>query len=873
MKPRAFTVALLLFLSLMALSAAQKTLPSNHVPAWVARGKSAPLGRMAGTNQLTLALSLPLREAAALTNLLREIYDPTSPQYRRYLTPAEFAERFGPTPADYAKVLQFARTNGFKVVATHPNRLVLEVTARSADTERAFHVRLNSFKHPRESRNFFAPDTDPTVDAALPILRVSGLDNYALPQPRSKLMPATARPSINPRGGSGPSGRFIGNDFRQAYVPGTTLTGAGQSVGLLQFDGFHPSDITNYANLIGLTNLPPLTVVPVNGGVSTPGGGEIEVALDIEMVLAMAPGISNIYVYEAPNPSPWVSLLSRMANDNLSRQLSCSWGGGGPDSAAEQIFLQMAAQGQTFFNAAGDSDAFVGAVDFPAESPNITQVGGTTLSTDGSGNYVSETAWNRGGNVGGGGGISTVYPLPVWQQGISMAANQGSTGWRNMPDVALVADNIHIFYGNGTNANVGGTSCAAPLWAAFLALANQRAAQISQPPVGFLNPTIYALNRGTNYSATFHDITTGDNTSSASPTNFYAVTGFDLCTGWGTPTGTNLINALNTPDALGLSPQTVASFGAVSGPFSPASWVIHLTNSGATNLAWGAGDYPAWLTISTNAGTLHANGSTDLIVQLSGASGLLSGRYVAAITFTNALQSRLKNVVVSLTIGESIVQNGSFETGDFTDWTLVGDTYVGNLFYNVVATEFDFPGIVHSGTYGAFLGEGGFLATLTQNLPTIVQQKYLVSFWLNNPASGFGQEFIARWNGADLMHLVDPPVFGWTNYQFVVSATATNTDLEFAERNDPNYFGMDDVSVVPVPPVRFSQVALSGNDVQLSWNSLAGLRYQIESKTNLTAAVWQSLASVTAGTNLASFANTNVLNADRQRFYRLVLLP
>lgn len=857
----------------MALSAAQKTLPSNHVPSWVARGKSAPLGRMAGTNQLTLALSLPLREAAALTNLLREIYDPTSPQFHRYLTPAEFAERFGPTPADYAKVLQFAHTNGFKVVATHPNRLVLEVTARSADTERAFHVRLNSFKHPRESRNFFAPDADPTVDVALPILRVSGLDNYALPQPRSKLMPATARPSINPRGGSGPSGRFIGNDFRQAYVPGTTLTGAGQSVGLLQFDGFHPSDITNYANLIGLTNLPPLTVVPVNGGVSTPGGGEIEVALDIEMVLAMAPGISNIYVYEAPNPSPWVSLLSRMANDNLSRQLSCSWGGGGPDSAAEQIFLQMAAQGQTFFNAAGDSDAFVGAVDFPAESPNITQVGGTTLSTDGSGNYVSETAWNRGGNVGGGGGISTVYPLPVWQQGISMAANQGSTSWRNMPDVALVADNIHIFYGNGTNANVGGTSCAAPLWAAFLALANQRAAQISQPPVGFLNSTIYALNRGTNYSATFHDITTGDNTSSASPTNFYAVTGFDLCTGWGTPTGTNLINALNTPDALGLSPQTVASFGAVGGPFSPASWVIHLTNSGATNLAWGAGDYPAWLTISTNAGILPANGSTDLIVQLSGASGLLSGRYVAAITFTNALQSRLKNVVVSLTIGESIVQNGGFETGDFTAWTLVGDTYVGNLFYNVVATEFDFPGIVHSGTYGAFLGEGGFLATLTQTLPTIVQQKYLVSFWLNNPASGFGQEFIARWNGTDLMHLVDPPVFGWTNYQFVVSATATNTDLEFAERNDPNYFGMDDVSVVPVPPVRFRQVALSGNDVQLGWNSLAGLRYQIESKTNLTAAVWQSLANVTAGTNLASFANTNVLNADRQRFYRLVLLP
>ena len=166
------------------------------------------------------------------------------------------------------------------------------------------------------------------------------------------LRPTGAAPNATPYSGSGPGGTYRGSDFRTAYVPGTSLTGAGQSVGLLQFDGFYANDITTYESQSGLPNVP-LTVVPIDGGVSTPGSGVGEVSLDIEMVISMAPGISRVYVYEAPNPSPWVDLLSRMANDNLSKQLSCSWGGGGVDASAEQIFKQMGAQGQSFFNAKG----------------------------------------------------------------------------------------------------------------------------------------------------------------------------------------------------------------------------------------------------------------------------------------------------------------------------------------------------------------------------------------------------------------------------------------------------------------------------------------------------------------------------------------
>src|SRR5262249_3196983 len=156
-------------------------------------------------------------------------------------------------------------------------------------------------------------------------------------------------------------------------------------------------------------------------------------------------------------------------SDNLARQLSCSWfvPGGSADPAVDQIFQEMAAQGQSFFNASGDKDAYTGLIDFPSDNPFITQVGGTTLTTTGPGGArVSETVWNKGNGVGSGGGISTQYGIPWWQTNIDMSVNQGSTTMRNVPDVALAGDNIYVRV-NGTNTIVSGTSCSAPLWAGF----------------------------------------------------------------------------------------------------------------------------------------------------------------------------------------------------------------------------------------------------------------------------------------------------------------------------------------------------------------------------------------------------------------------
>ncbi len=851
------------------LHAAEPPRLKGHLPPPVAQGKLSVLGRLPQTNELRLALGLPLRNREELTNLLAALYNPASPEFHHYLTPAEFAARFGPTEADYAAVIAFARTNGLAVTATHGNRTLVDVTGRVAEVERAFQVRLKRYRHPKEAREFFAPDTEPLVDARVPLQSVSGLDNFSLPHPNLHLQPNVPAAKASPNGGSSPYGSYLGNDFRKAYVPGTALTGAGQNVGLLQFDGFYAADITNYANTIGLTsNVPQLVVVPVDGGVSMPSSNNIEVALDIEMVMSMAPGVSNIFVYEAPNPSPWVDLLNAMVTNTAVRQFSCSWGGGGSDPAAEQVFEQMAAQGQSFFNASGDSDAFAGMVEFPADSPNITQVGGTTLTTDSGGNYVSETVWNWGGNVGSSGGISPSVAIPSWQLGMDMTTNHGSTSLRNIPDVALTGDNVFVIYSNGVSGNVVGTSCAAQLWAGLAALINQQAAQNSQPPLGFLNPALYELGRGTNYAATFHDIVAGNNFNSSSPTNFPAVAGYDLCTGWGTPAGPNLINALRRP-ALGILPAT--SFvikGPVGGPFSPASIALTLTNTGGGGLNWALGGGPGWLAVTPTGGTLAAQDQVAVQLTPINPGDQPAGSRLAALEITNLNSGSVQVVAVTLNVGQSIVVNGGFETGDFTGWTFVGSANA-----NAVGTDFIFSGataLVHSGNFGVYLGEVSVLATLSQTLPTIPGQRYLVSCWLDNPASGSGEQFNLDWNGANLVCITNPPAFAWTNLQFVATATGTNAVLQVAARNDPKYFGFDDVSVTPVPAVAIAHFVQSANGFELTWNSLAGLNYQVQYKTNLAQADWLDFDAVTATNVLATFVDITGA-AGSQRFYRLVL--
>jgi hypothetical protein len=658
---------------------------AGHVPAVVAAGLT-PKGRLPATQPLYLAIGLPLREPAALEELLRQLYDPHSTNFHKYLTLPEFTARFGPTEQDYQAVMRFAEANGLTVAGTYPNRLVLDVEGSASNVERAFHVTLRTYRHPAEARDFFAPDTEPAVDAALPVVDIQGLSDYSRPHPRLHRMDAAAAANARPQNGSAPDGstNYFGNDFRNAYVPGTTLTGAGQRVGLFEADGFYASDITAYATAAGngRTNIVIQTVLLDSfNGVPTTGAdsGNPEVSLDIEMAMAIAPGLAEIVVFEG-NPTDFIPndiLNSMLSYSNTVNNLSSSWGwSGGPSTTTDTIFKNMAAVGQSFFNASGDSDAFTtgkssaNGVDntkldnAPSSNPYITQVGGTTLKTGANAAYSSETVWNwnydsnAGAYVGSSGGISSHYSIPSWQTNVSGMTNRGgSTKYRNIPDVALTADNVYVAYGNGTSGEFGGTSCAAPLWAGFLALVNQQAAANGGTNAGFINPAIYAIAATSNYLVCFHDVTTGSNTWPSSPSLFYATNGYDLCTGLGTPNGTNLINALapfNLPYFMTEpSSQTVTNgasltLSATAGGQSPLSyrWLFNGANLPAgANISGTASNV-----LSITAATTNDSGNYSLVVTNSYGSATSS---VASLTVV------LPPALASSSLTNSTVQCGS----------------------------------------------------------------------------------------------------------------------------------------------------------------------------------------------------------------------
>ena len=650
---------LILILGLLALPLRAAELQRLHDQVPRAAANLAPVGRVPSSQRLSFAIGLPLRNRGALSNLLQQIYDPASPNFHHYLTPEQFTEQFGPTTQDYETVAAFARTNGLIISARHPNRTLLDVEGSVADIEKALHIRMNNYQHPEEPRTFYAPDTDPSLELAVPLAGISGLDNYARPRPRLVATRLAGGHNATPNTGSGLNGTYLGKDFRAAYAPDTTLTGVGQSVGLLQFDGYTAGDITYYETLAGLPNVT-LTNVLLDGfgGAPTETGGEVEVSLDIEMSISMAPGLSRVIVYMAGPFGNWHDILNRMANDNLAKQLSCSWyiPGGAADPVADGIFQQMAAQGQSFMAASGDYNAYSGLIPFPGDTPYITEVGGTFLTTSGPvGPWVSETTWNRGDGIATGGGISTQYPIPSWQSPVSMTANYGSTTQRNTPDVALTADNVYV-RADGYDYFVGGTSCAAPLWAGFMSLMNQQAAGNGLPPVGFLNPAVYKIGLSGGYGPAFHDITTGNN---GSATHFPAVAGYDLCTGWGTPKGQHLIDAIVPPDSLVISPTTgFTASGAVGGPFSATAQNFTLTNISAGALTWSVGNPVTWLSTSSSGGVLAAGSVTNLLVSLdSAASNLAPGLYTANLAVTNVTSNFTHLLPFSLLVHDPLVIN------------------------------------------------------------------------------------------------------------------------------------------------------------------------------------------------------------------------
>jgi hypothetical protein len=858
-----------------------------------------PLGRVDGSTVMRLSISLPLHNQKALTNLLQQIYDPASPEYRHYLTPDEFDARFGPTVEDYQSVVAWAKNSGFTIGDNQVNRMLLEVSAPVSAVESALHVTMRNYAHPTEHRTFFAPDSEPSLDSSLPISNIEGLDNFSRPHPKNlHRVPLNKAAKVRPKIiGTGPNGILAGTDYRAAYAPGVTLTGAGQSVGLLEFDGYFPGDITSYESQTGVPAVP-LKKVLVGGfsGTPTPPGptsGNGEVALDIEMAISMAPGLSNVVVFEAsPTNGNPLTLLSTMSSSTYAsvKQFSCSWDFGSISrTSMDTYFMKFAAQGQSFFDACGDSGAYNSAnsSEFPDDDPYVTLVGGTTLGTAGPGApWLSEIVWNTGEGPGGystSGGVSTYYNISTtatWQEGISMTANNGSKTKRNMPDVAMVADNIFIVADDGTNENTGGTSCASPLWAAFTALVNEQAVAAGGSAVGFLNPALYNIGTNSGYKSSFDDITIGNNTNDVLD-EYVAAPGFDLCTGWGSPTGSSMIIALTQPDGFQITPGrgSVAN-GPVGGPFSIASQAFSLANTSGTAFDWSLSASPAWLDVSSSSGTLASGGSDSVTVSLSAAAtSLAAGVYTANLWFTNKSSDRAQLRQFTLQVSQELVLDGGFEAGDFCYWTLSGDStiWTNNLVDNGYVTSYT----PYDGNYFAALGNFTSLGFLSQTLPTMPGQYYLLSFWLEN-TNGEGydipNQFQVQWNSNALtpniiFNQVDMGIFVWSNMQFLVEASSDATTLSFGAKNYA-YFALDDVSVTPVavPVPNFQAPTVVDGAVQLSWPSYPGVSYQVQTTITLAPASWVNLGSAITATG-SSTTVPETIGASSVGFYRVIVSP
>jgi kumamolisin len=475
------------------------------------------------------------------------------PLNRTYLTRDQFAAAHGASPADIAKVKTFAASNKLRVVsASAPERNVKIVGSVKALCT-AFDVKLMEYAHPDGTYRGRIGSVHLPKSLTDVVEGVFGLDNRRQARPHFS---RAGKSTANKKKAATPA-YFTAPQVAQLYdfPPGD---GSGECIGILEFGGgYRATDLKKYFTKLGLV-VPSITSVGVDGVTNKPGdpNSDGEVALDIDVIGALAPK-AKIVVYFAPfTERGWVDVLTAAINDKVNKPsvISISWGfaEGEPVqgfewtqqtvNAVNQTLQSAAAMGVTVCAASGDDGSNEqindghAHTDFPAASPYVLGCGGTRLAGSGS-TISSEVVWNDGPGSGGGGGISDMNALPPWQAGIvPPSVNPGGHIGRGVPDVSGNADpnTGYVTCCAGKFQIVGGTSAVAPLWAALIARINQALGT----PVGYFNPILYSkLGK----SGALRDIVKGNNDTTGKVGGYNAGKGWDAASGWGSPVGTALL--------------------------------------------------------------------------------------------------------------------------------------------------------------------------------------------------------------------------------------------------------------------------------------------------------------------------------------------
>jgi subtilase family serine protease len=632
------------------------------------------VGSVAAGTRLHVTLTLQPRDPLALQTFADQVSTPGSPLFRDYITPAQFAQRFGATRGQIKAVQASLKAHGLIPGTPSANGLSIPVTASAGTLAHAFDV---SFAHVALQNgasaivNQQAPALD--ADVAPDVQAVLGLNTLSqakplLVRPHAAAPAAQLRPHVVTGGaqatclgeGQQSPGGLTADQIASVYGLSALYPagdfGAGQTVAVLELEPYALTDIQHYAHCYSLNGQPlnpQIANVAVDGGAGS-GQGSGEAALDIENVIGLAPA-ANVAVYEGPNTgSGPYDTFSAIISQHVAEVVTASWGqceyiNGATEAAAENtLFQEAAAQGQSIFSASGDDGAEdclptrpTAQVDDPASQPYVTGVGGTRI--DALGPRPTERVWNDLYPTGAsGGGVSTIWKMPAYQtiapaslhvinSGSSGATCGASSGYcREVPDVSADADPAtgYVIYWNGTGGDptqtvgwqvVGGTSGAAPTWAALIALANASAA-CHGVAVGFANPALYDA-AATAYAGDFNDIITGNNdVTGANGGQFAAGPGYDMATGLGSPNGAALAQALCT-DSIAL-----ANPGAQRSTIqSRVSLQVNAEDTHGASVTYDASGLPTGLSINSSNGKITGRprriGTSTVTVTVSDPAG------------------------------------------------------------------------------------------------------------------------------------------------------------------------------------------------------------------------------------------------------------
>lgn len=533
-------------------------MPSDKQPVQGSERAPLPGAHVVGAADLNerIEVTVILRRAPGPdTAAVAQVLNARSLEERNYLTHKQLEATTGADKADIAKVEAFAHEHGLDVVEASRARRSVVLSGTIGAFNTAFGVTLMKYEHPngtyrgRTGAVQVPSELGPIIEAVL------GLDDRPQSSPKFRIhQPANQAVTANSQAASSTS--FTPPQLAKLYDFPTGLDGSGQCIAIIELGGgFRRADLKAYFAQLNIP-LPAVSSIAVDGARNRPAGdpnsADGEVMLDIEVAAAIAPN-AKIAVYFAPNTDRgFLDAITTAVHDKRRKPavISISWGG--PEASwtqqamqtFDQAFQDAAALGVTICCASGDNGSAdmsqnwdgKAHVDFPASSPRVLACGGTHLDSSAT-NITNEVVWNDLPNGGaGGGGVSDVFPLPGWQAQahVPPSANPGAQVGRGVPDVSGDASprSGYVVRVDGKQAVFGGTSAVAPLWAGLIALMNQHLGH----PVGYLNPLIYGLSPTTN---AFHDITTGNNGA------YNAGSGWDACTGLGSPDGAKLLSVLH----------------------------------------------------------------------------------------------------------------------------------------------------------------------------------------------------------------------------------------------------------------------------------------------------------------------------------------